>query len=192
MESQSLLSTPKHIGDSIVKFCNSITGATPPAYFVPVKAVADEKLDDCVNVVSRKIARDGGKPITGWIIWHAPSLFVEAEFHCIWESPSGEKIDVSPKPDGETQILFLPDSSRSFQGEKIPNQRKALRDHPALERLFILNETWGRRKPTPGHGIIPSRLDEVLWMQIQQAGDELRALLAKERRAIERKKKGRR
>jgi hypothetical protein len=47
----------------------------------------------------------------------------------VWEAPSGERIDVSPKPDGETTILFLP-SERRFVSEFVPNVRKPLVDSP--------------------------------------------------------------
>jgi hypothetical protein len=69
-----------------------------------------------VNVLHR-VRMHGGKRLNGWIIWEC-MMFAEAEFHCVWQT-SGALIDITPRRDGEEQILFLPDpATRLTKGER--------------------------------------------------------------------------
>lgn len=38
-----------------------------------------------------------------------PGLFYTAEFHSVWQPPQDDLVCVTPKPDGERTVLFLPD-----------------------------------------------------------------------------------
>lgn len=71
---------------------------------------------NCHKNVDKIVAQHGGNPVFGWIIWSNHDLF-DAEFHCVWQDESGTLHDVTPRRDGEKEILFLPDPSRKFDWE---------------------------------------------------------------------------
>ena len=57
-----------------------------------------------------------------------------AEFHAVWsDGGNGTLIDITPKPQGETAIVFVPDSSYplNFNFDKRPtNRRKRIAEEP--------------------------------------------------------------
>ena len=55
---------------------------------------------------------EGGAIEYGWVIWQSIGGFTEAEFHSIWKNKRGEKLDITPRVDGEKKILFFPDPMR--------------------------------------------------------------------------------
>jgi hypothetical protein len=101
-----------------------VTDGTPVR--VPVRPEPDAEVNECFLNVPKKIARAGGAIKHGWCIWELSGLFVEAEFHGVWRSPPGDFVDVTPKVHKETEILFLPDDSASFD-EKSFNRRDNIR-----------------------------------------------------------------
>ncbi len=64
-------------------------------------------------------AQFGGATVLGWCIWERPGINLHATFHTVWKSWNGELIDVTPKPDGEARILFLPDPTLVWEGKRI-------------------------------------------------------------------------
>jgi hypothetical protein len=52
---------------------------------------------------------------------------LEAEFHGVWVGPNGQYVDVTPKEPPVSEILFLPDNRRRYQGKPIHNVRRPLR-----------------------------------------------------------------
>lgn len=77
-----------------------------------------------------KVRHDGGAIVFGWTIWEWPKVMLTAEFHAVWESPDGDLIDITPKPQRETSIIFVPDRSypAEFDFENRPrNRRHSLR-----------------------------------------------------------------
>lgn len=106
---QVLETTPTEITEALKEFCIDLCWSEPN--FIPVEANADGMYGFCNLTVAEKIKKEGGKPVHGWTIWEWPCVFWTAEFHMVWESPTGQLIDVTPKPDGETSILFLRDFS---------------------------------------------------------------------------------
>jgi len=67
-------------------------------------------------------------------------VFIEAEFHCVWESPDGLQIDVTPKQIPFRKVLFLPDPKRTYEGFQIDNIRMALRPDSEIQRFIELAE----------------------------------------------------
>jgi hypothetical protein len=52
----------------------------------------------------------GGSVQIGWILWQMKELsFCEAMFHAVWVSPENQLVDVTPRQDGEEEVLFVPD-----------------------------------------------------------------------------------
>lgn len=116
--------TPAAARPVIDAFCAGF-GAMPPVP-VQVRASAGAEPGRCCFNVAREIARQGGNEIFGWIVWEGP-LFITCtcEFHAIWLPLKCEPVDVTPKPDGETTILFAPDPAfqPGFDFMKRPNNR---------------------------------------------------------------------
>jgi hypothetical protein len=76
-----------------------------------------------------------------------PDTFLEAEFHSVWLNPAGELIDIIPKLDNETEILFLPDSNRVYEGKLVENIRKPLVDNKySHTRLLVEKRRFEIRK----------------------------------------------
>jgi hypothetical protein len=116
--------TPSAIGPETIEWCRSL-GATPPVY-VPVRQDGCGLYGFCNISVAEKINTDGGTIRFGWIIWECPRVYLTAEFHAVWISPAGELIDITPKPAGESRIVFAADPSYPplFDFQKRPNNRR--------------------------------------------------------------------
>jgi hypothetical protein len=61
----------------------------------------------CNENVSMRVKVDGGKALSGWAIWSDSEKYLIAEAHVIWQDPTGNLIDITPRPDGINCILFL-------------------------------------------------------------------------------------
>ncbi len=100
--------TPAEFSPSIRSLCLELVSRVNPLY-VDVQPIPDSASDECFVLVPEQIRRNGGQAAIGWAIWEWPSLFVEAEFHCVWRAPDGSLLDVSPKKSPTQRILFLTD-----------------------------------------------------------------------------------
>jgi len=127
----ALMTTPKEINEKVRAFCRTIDPTQEPVR-VKVQAEAGAKFDNCYLTVAEKQKRDQGGIQHGWIIWEWEGTLLEAEFHAVWVPPGGGLLDVSPKADGETEIVFLPDSQRVWQNRSVPSCRMPLREDAVL------------------------------------------------------------
>lgn len=117
---------PPEIDDHVRAFAASIRSDVEPV-FIPVKSVFGSVEQHCFGSVMQHVAREGGSLVTGWAIWTHPNVYIEAEHHGVWMTPDGDLIDITPKPDGEKTILFLPDDSATLKGNVSRNSiRKSL------------------------------------------------------------------
>jgi hypothetical protein len=117
--------TPRDISPAIARFCAELAPGQAPV-FVRVEPTADAAYGYCVFNVPPHVDRCGGRMVLGWCIWEWPGILLNAEFHACWLSPEGELIDITPKPDGEKTILFLPDPALKFEGERILGRIESL------------------------------------------------------------------
>ncbi|MBB3802275.1 hypothetical protein FHR47_002542 [Xanthomonas arboricola] len=131
--------TPPEITRAVRRLTDAVVRGAEPVY-LPVQPEADAIVHECFPNVQAKIARDGGQMQCGWQLWEWPHVLVEAEFHAVWVSPTGEMVDITPKPEGETRILFVPDSRRSYQGIAIDNVRMPLRDDLVIKHFIQISE----------------------------------------------------
>lgn len=95
---------------------------------------------ECYTNADARVAAEGGSVLYGWQIWEWPHVLVEAEFHAVWSSPSGELRDVTPRHDAETEILFVPDARRIYHGAPIDNVRMAIRDDLTVHDFIAATE----------------------------------------------------
>jgi len=123
-------------------FCKDISNETP--ILVPIRPVDGKPLNECVNIVPEYILAHGGKERLGWCIHIWKRVLIEAEFHCIWEDPSGKLIDLTPKAEKGGQIIFLPDPNKKYEGRQVNNIRKALTPDPLINRYIAMWDEYFR------------------------------------------------
>lgn len=104
--------TPTEFNGTVRSFLREI-GLPKDAFYLGFTPFDDRYrstycLDNCAHA-----EREGlGVSVFGWIIWEARKhRFIEAEFHAVLRQ-GDELIDVTPRPDGEEKILFVPDPTR--------------------------------------------------------------------------------
>ncbi|TPD98478.1 zinc chelation protein SecC [Stenotrophomonas maltophilia] len=131
--------TPTEITRAIRYLADTVVPRAQPVY-LPVQPEADAIVHECFPNVQAKVGRDGGQMRCGWQLWEWPNVLVEAEFHAVWVSPAGELIDITPKPEGEARILFVPDPSRRYEGVAIDNVRRSLRDDQLIRHFIQVSE----------------------------------------------------
>lgn len=124
--------TPPALTPSILAFCQALGGV--PAAFIPVVSDPLGRYGWCSDGVRLKVAADGGAPVYGWTIWEWPPAIVTAEFHCVWRSPQGDLVDITPKPADEKTILFVEDPSYGvdFDFDLRPRNRRVRIYEPTL------------------------------------------------------------
>jgi hypothetical protein len=130
--------TPETIGAHVISFCKSIVGSAFPQY-VPVEPTAKASVRDCFYAVAEKQKRAGGSIVFGWNIWTWPRVWLKAEHHAVWKDDADHLIDVTPKPNGISRIVFLSDSTRPYDYEgnrRLGNICKSLQRDPAIEDVF--------------------------------------------------------
>jgi hypothetical protein len=112
--------------------------------FIAVAPPPSALARECFFNVRDQVAREGGESVLGWTIWEWPSTLIEAEFHAVWRSPTGRLLDLTPKDQGESTILFLEDPTASYDysrpGDWRDNLRRALADHPDVHRLIAMGK----------------------------------------------------
>lgn len=127
--------TPPRLTSDVMALCRSIAGEDAQPVYVSIVPEADAGANDCFPTVARKVARDGGQMVCGWRIREVPRVFVEAEFHSVWQSPDEGLIDVGTVGDYK-RTLFMPYPQRSYDGRQVDNVRRAVFKHPAVLDLF--------------------------------------------------------
>jgi hypothetical protein len=135
--------TPTAINENVLRLKAKLGLDTEPV-FVFVRDTEGHKVADCFYNVRRKIEKDGGSIQYGWNVWELPGYIIEGEFHAVWVNHNGEYVDITPKPDGETQILFIPDPNRRYQNVPVDNVRVLLTDEPAFVQSIQRQEKLSR------------------------------------------------
>jgi len=139
MENGLNQTTPRKITEDILIFCKEIDPESKPL-FVEVHPVRDVRFNYCLTDVPQYAQQHGGKAVFGWIIWEVPGLLFEAEFHTCFRDKDENLTDITPKPDGESRILFLPDSHRVYQNKYVKGFRKTTVDNDHVRLLFKIAE----------------------------------------------------
>jgi hypothetical protein len=109
------------ISKHILKLARQIDSTNSPEY------IAAESREDCLpsrcfENVPRVVAKEGGSIQHGWTM-RQDSYFAEGAFHAVWRRPDGTLIDVTPRTDPQTQVLFLVDSKKVWEGETVEPMR---------------------------------------------------------------------
>ena len=129
--------TPMLDDAHVLAFCDSVVPASC-VYVAQCFPLLGEPFNECFSIVPKQIAAHGGNQLTGWAIWEVPGVYIEAEFHAVWQRPDGQIVDISPRPFYFPSIIFLPDSKRQYVGRQVDNIRKPLvRDQHVIRFLYL-------------------------------------------------------
>ncbi len=123
--------TPAEISIGLRGVIDQLVPGGVPVY-VDVQPTVGAFANECFPLVEQRVKLEGGKSIFGWSLWELPTVFVEAEFHSVWQQSSGELLDVTPKNHPIARVFFLPDPARKYEEKQVNNIRKALRLDPLL------------------------------------------------------------
>ena len=121
-----------------LEFCQKVVPDAHPVLLNSDPFPEAEEMD-CFGNVEKAIAKNGGRAVNGWAIWLVPGVYIEAEFHCVWENDAGTLLDVTPYHYRMDNILFLPDSTRSYKGRQVDNIRQGLVNDPDVTRWLYLD-----------------------------------------------------
>lgn len=128
---------PKIVKPDVVSFCRSIVSGAVPT-FVPVSPAPHSKVSECFINVEQQVELQGGKQLIGWAVWQWPRVFIEAEFHSIWQSPNNQLVDITPQRPAIPRILFIHDPRRTYDGQSVDNIRRPLRRNKDIGRFCDL------------------------------------------------------
>ncbi len=131
--------TPCIDSRSALALCQEISADHQP-FYIEVKPLAGENPKDCFFIIDRYVKAHGGERIIGWAIWELPLVFVEAEFHAVWLSPTGEYVDLTPRSSNTARCLFLPDPSMTYSGRQVDNIRRPISQLPEVVALLDVQE----------------------------------------------------
>lgn len=122
-------STAGSLSKGILKLARQIDATSTPDYVSVEPGEACEP-GGCFQNVRAIVRRLGGSVQHGWRMREQPSVFVEGEFHAVWRRPEGGLVDVTPRDDGLSEILFLPDSRLVWDGQDVESRRVMLHEQP--------------------------------------------------------------
>jgi hypothetical protein len=123
--------TPAEISIGLRGLIDQLIPGGAPVY-VEVQPSVGALVNECFQLVEQRVKLEGGQSVFGWSLWELPTVFVEAEFHSVWQQSSGELLDVAPKNRAIARVFFLPDPARMYEEKQVNNIRKALRPDPLL------------------------------------------------------------
>ena len=127
----------------LLAFCQQLVTNISPKY-IPNCVAIDSQKGDCFHNVAKYQSQYGGDVQYGWCLWETPGLILQAEFHAVWRSATGELVDLTPHHQilEKGIILFLPDNTRSYEGIRVNNQRIALLDDPVIHNYLLAWPYW--------------------------------------------------
>jgi len=169
--------TPAELGLALTSLCEHLVPHVA-TFYVDVDPLKDAPANECFSVVQTHVTKHGGTRVLGWALWEMPGLFVEAEFHAVWRSPTGEYLDLVPKTRPVARVLFLPSVDAMYEDRQVNNVRRAVSVDPEVERYFRgfdeMFEFMNRGERADVHGEV--RLDDAALAEYKEI--ELRALAA--------------
>lgn len=94
----------------------------------------------CFQNVEEKIKRLGGRAHYGWAIYEH-QYFVEAERHAVWESPTDDLMDITPRNEDLTELLFVSDENYKYTGQYTDNVRVSNTLNIVVDHFFQASES---------------------------------------------------
>lgn len=127
--------TPAELSPALALLCNELVSSTKP-FHVDVASLPNAPANECFPLVEAHTEQYGGTRILGWALWEMPGLFVEAEFHAVWRSPSGEYVDIAPRAQPMARIFFLPSAEAVYEGRQVNNVRRTIGSDREVEQYL--------------------------------------------------------
>jgi hypothetical protein len=93
------------------------------------------------NIVENTLVIGGVTYVVIQNVWRTTvkKILIKAEFHTVWQAPSGELVDIVSRDDfAFPKTLFLLEPRRKYQGVQVNNVRKALTKDKDIERFIAL------------------------------------------------------
>lgn len=127
--------------DNLTQFCEYLCPGHSPE-LISVQPPSYAKIGHCYENVEKRIKQKGGTAVYGWEISSCEGIWLEAQFHCIWKSPKGKYIDVTPEHFGRDQVLFLKDTLRVYKGTPIHIERFSIKgfDRGKVQRAWKMQD----------------------------------------------------
>jgi hypothetical protein len=96
--------------------------------------------------------------LLGWRFWEWPDVFMEAEFHAVWQMPDGGLQDPTPNEWGEPKIRFveLLAAPLPLDGAYPDNIIEQLSDHGLVARFI---DALREQNMAKSKGLIPELLN---------------------------------
>jgi hypothetical protein len=117
---------PAHaITKGILKLARQIEATQVPG-FVAVEPGENCRPDCSYENVRAMVRQRGGSIQPGWRLREQATAYVEGALHAVWRGPDGSLVDITPRTDGETHIIFLSDSKVRWEGEATEPRRMML------------------------------------------------------------------
>lgn len=126
--------TPSGVTDKIMELCGGIL-ADAESVYIPVVAQKWSLPSECFPNVECMVREQGGQQVNGRVVWQWMNIIVEVEIRSVWRSPEGELIDITPRANGEREILFLHDAGMVYSGQSIGNVKLAINGLPLAAEL---------------------------------------------------------
>jgi len=152
---------PKGLHTYVMDFCRSISSEQPA--FIPIRSEKGGIENECIWNVRHQVEKSGGQMILGWNVSEWYGIMLEASFHAVWRTPSGELIDVTPNEANKDRSLFLPDAKLVYEEKQIDSILHPLISDDRLNE-FISNqheifrlENTGDRALKHGHIILSQK-----------------------------------
>lgn len=133
----------------VKEFCERLSPGQE-SLILDIQAGSDAMQGQAKENVEAKIKSDGGTSLEGWTIWYEEDVIVEGEAHMIWVSPSGEKIDITPR-EGHEKVMFLPQEGVWSKEPPIANKRQALADTLIVRAVYRMSEWRDKLKAQYGN-----------------------------------------
>jgi hypothetical protein len=136
----SKLKTPPRIDSDVDAFCKYVDCTEKPRY-LNINPFHWCRVNCCDLNVKKAMKDYGGKAVYGFRLWSLPTMYIEADLHCVWENLDGNLVDITPSIDFETKVLFLPDPKIKTVRFQIRGDKPRLPLRESLyEYVYILTE----------------------------------------------------
>ena len=125
----------------VSSFCRKVSPGQPPI-LITHDPLPGKPLKECFSIVPEHIAANGGKQKFGWAVFEFKRVWLEAEFHVVWEREDGVLLDLTPREVSLDKILFIPDPERKYEGVQINSIFSAISKKPCVKKFIKLSKAF--------------------------------------------------
>ncbi len=136
-----LSTTPSKNKNHIRAFCKEVCLGQKASYVLH-QPLTGKQLKECFSIVPEHVEANGGKQIFGWAIFELPRIWLEAEFHAVWERPDSKLIDLTPREIPMERILFIPDPKNQYEGVQVNSIIKPISGRKSVAKFIELSRSF--------------------------------------------------